>query len=76
MDNKKVFHESGEKMHKKLKMTLQRAKNLVQVKQPYGVSFYEKDIFLTLIYIADMAIQMSNIDNVDIGQMFSKFAQR
>ena len=63
-------------MHKKLKMTLQRAKNLVHVKQPYGISFYEKNIFLTLIYIADMAIQMSNIDNVDIGQMFSKFAQR
>jgi len=29
-----------------------------------------------LIYIADMAIQMSNIDNFDIDQMSSKFAQR
>ena len=43
---KKVFHESEEKMHKKLKMALQRAKNLVHVKQHYGVSFYEKIFFL------------------------------
>ena len=52
---------------------LQRAKNLAHVKQHYGVSFYEK---IFLIYIADMAIQMSNIDNFDIDQMSSKFAQR
>ena len=39
MDNKKVFHKSEEKMHKKMKMTLQRAKNLVHLKQHYGVSF-------------------------------------
>ena len=32
VDNKKVFHKSEEKMHKKVKMTLQRAKNLVHVK--------------------------------------------
>ena len=44
--NKKVFHKSEEKMHKKLKMALQRAKNLVHVKQHYGVSFYEKIFFL------------------------------
>ena len=44
--NKKVFHKSEEKMHKKVKMTLQRAKNLVHVKQHYGVSFYEKIFFL------------------------------
>ena len=29
-----------------------------------------------LIYLADMAISMSNIDNFDIDQMPSKFAQR
>ena len=29
-------------MHKKMEMTLQRAKNLVHVKQYYGVSFYKK----------------------------------
>ena len=32
--------------------------------------------FFTLIYIADMAIQMCNINNFDIDQMSSKFAQR
>ena len=57
-------------------MALQTAKNLAHVKQHYGVSFYEKNIFLTSICIADIAIQMSNIDNFDIDQMFSKFAQR
>ena len=29
-----------------------------------------------LLYMADMAIQMSNFDNFDIGQMSPKFAQR
>ena len=53
-------------------MTMQRAKNLVHVRQHYGVSFYEKNIFLILIYIADMAIQMLNVDNFDIDQMSSK----
>ena len=43
---KKVFHKSKEKMHKKLKMALQRAKNLVHVKQHYGVSYYEEIFFL------------------------------
>ena len=43
---KKVLHKSEEKIHKKLKMALQRAKNLVHVKQHYGVSFYEKIFFL------------------------------
>ena len=47
---KKVFHKSEEKVHKKLKMTLQRAKNLVHVKQHYCVSYCKK------IYLADMAI--------------------
>ena len=40
------------------------------------VFLFIKNIFLTFIYIADMAIQMSNIDNFDIDQMSSKFAQR
>ena len=38
--------------------------------------FLRKNIFLTLIYTADIAIQMSNIDNFDIDQMSSKFAKR
>jgi len=46
VDNKKVFHKSEEKMHKKVKMTLQRAKNLVHVKKQYGVSFCKKIFFL------------------------------
>ena len=38
--------------------------------------FLRKNIFRKLIYTADMAIQMSNIDNFDIDQMSSKFAKR
>ena len=49
-------------------MTLQRAKNLVHVRL--------KNIFLSLICISDMDIQMCNIDNFDIDQMSSKFAQK
>ena len=30
------------------------------------VFLFMKNVFLTLIYIADMAIQMWNIDNLDI----------
>ena len=42
---KKVLHKSEEKMHKKM-MTLQKAKNLVHVKQHFVVSFLQKKIFL------------------------------
>ena len=59
-----------------MKIILQRAKNLAHVQQHYGVSFYKKNIFLILIYIADMAILMSDFDNFDIDQMSSNFAQR
>ena len=38
--------------------------------------FLHKNIYLFLIYLADMAIWISNIDNFDIDQMSSKFAQR
>ena len=37
-----MSHKSEEKMLKKMKMTLQRAKNLVHTRQHYGVSYYEK----------------------------------
>ena len=60
-----------------MKMTLQRAKNLVYVKKHYGF-FLQKKFFLILA-ILFLAIQMSNIDNFDnfdIDQMSSKFAQR
>ena len=38
--------------------------------------FLQKNIFLFLINIADMAIWMSDFDKFDIDQMSSKFAQR
>ena len=40
------------------------------------VNVFTKNIFLILLFIADMAIQMCNFDNFDIGQMSQKFAQR
>ena len=43
---KRVFHKSEEKMHKKLKMALQRAKNLVHVKRHYGDSICKEIFFL------------------------------
>ena len=43
---KKVFHKSEGKVHKKMKMTLQRAENLVHVKQHYSISFFKKYFFL------------------------------
>ena len=43
---KKVFHKSEGKMPKKMKMTLQRAENLVHVKQHYGDSICKKIFFL------------------------------
>ena len=38
--------------------------------------FLQKNIFLILLYIADIAILMSNSDNFDINQISSKFVQR
>ena len=43
---KKVLHKSEEKMHQKMKMTLQRAETLVHVQQHHIVSFYKKIFFL------------------------------
>ena len=45
VSKKKVFHKSEEKMHKKMKMTSQRAENLVHVQQHHGKSFYKKIFF-------------------------------
>ena len=42
VSKKKVFHKSEDKMLKKMKMTLQRAENLVHVQQHDGKSFYKK----------------------------------
>ena len=38
--------------------------------------FTKKYFFVILIYIADIGIRMSNIDNFDIDQLPSKFAER
>ena len=46
VSQKKLSHESEEKMRKKMKMTLYRAKNLVHAQQHYGVSFYKKIFFI------------------------------
>jgi len=43
--NKKEFHKSEGKMHKEIKMILQRAENLVHVKQHYSDSFCKKKYF-------------------------------
>ena len=42
---KKVNHKREEKMHSKVKMTLQRAENLVHVQQHHGKHFYKKIFF-------------------------------
>ena len=55
MVNKKAFHESEGKIHEKMKMALQRAKNLVYMKQDHEVSFCKKNISLVLIFVANTA---------------------
>ena len=47
--HKKVFHKSEDKMHKKMKMTSQRAENLVYVQQHHGKSLHEK-CFLNIAF--------------------------
>ena len=42
---KKVNHKREEKMHSKVKMTSQRAENLVHVQQHHGKHFYKKIFF-------------------------------
>ena len=64
---KKVCHKSEEKMHNKIKMTSQRAENLVHVRQRHGKYFIKKMPLIMLkmaneffsnypIYQADIAI--------------------
>jgi len=42
---KKVNHKREEKMHSKVKMTSQRAENLIYVQQRHGKHFYKKIFF-------------------------------
>ena len=53
---KKVSSKSEEKLHTKMKMTSQRAEDLVHVQLHRGKYFYKKNIFLILLFIADMTI--------------------
>ena len=45
VDQKKVSSKSEEKLHTKMKMTLQRAENLVHVQQHRRKYFYKKIFF-------------------------------
>ena len=53
MNQKKVFHKSEEKMHKKMKMTEQKDENLVHAQHQYGICFRKKKKFPIMIYVAD-----------------------
>ena len=67
---KKVVRDSEGKMPEKMKMTLQTEKNLVNVKQCYGVYSKEKiskhDFLVFLI---------CNVCDFDSDQVLKKFAQ-
>ena len=66
---KKLFHKSEEKMQEKMKMILQRDENLVHIQQQYSVSFYKKNWFQIWIFLADMALLMSNFHDFDKDQI-------
>ena len=73
---KKLFHKREEKIQEKRKMILQRNENLVHVQQQYGVSFCKKNWFQIWIFLADMALLMSNFYDFDRDQISWKLAQR
>jgi len=50
VSQKKLLHKSEEKMHKKMKMTLQGAKNLVHVQQHQGKHFSKKEFSFSYSY--------------------------
>ena len=58
-----------------MKMTVQKDENLAHEQHQYGVCFC-KIFFPIMIYVADMAILMSNFDNFDNDQISCKLAQR
>ena len=66
--HKKVFHKNEDKMHKKMKMTQQKGENLVHEQHQHGVCFCKKN-FAIMIYVADMAISMSNFDKFSNDQI-------
>ena len=54
-------------MHEKIKMTKQKDENLAHEQYQYGVCFWKKKFLM--IYVADIAILMSNFDNFDNDQI-------
>ena len=50
VSQKKLLHKSEEKMHKKMKMTLQGAENLVHKQQHHGKHFFKKSFSNTVKY--------------------------
>ena len=50
-------------------MILQKDKNLVQIQQQYGTSFCEKKLFQIWIFLADIALLMSDFSDFDEDQI-------
>ena len=62
-------------MHEKMKMTQQKDESLAHVQQQYSVYYCTKMIFPIMIYVANMAILMSNFHDFDNDQISWKLAQ-
>ena len=75
VSQKKLLHKSEAKSAPKKEDDLAESWKFGTWLTALWYLFLQKNIFLFLINIADMAIQMSNFDNFDIDQMSSKFAQ-
>ena len=73
MVKKKVNHKREEKMHSKVKMTSQRAENLVHVQQHCGEHLYKKNFFDNLIYVRGtlMVIGTELVKTTYISKLFS-----
>ena len=76
MSQKKLLHKSEAKSAPKKENDLAESWKFGTWLTALWYAFLQKNMFLFLIYIADMAIQMFNFDCFDIHQMSSKFAQR
>ena len=74
MSQKKLLHKSEVKSAPKKEDDLAESWKFGKWLKALRYLFLQKNIFLSLINIAYMAIQMSNFDNFDIDQMSSKFA--
>ena len=52
-----------------MKMILQKDDNLAHIQQQYSVSFCGKNLFQIWIFLADMALLMSNFHDFDEDQI-------